>query len=149
LRGVDLAVEALEQRVADRVVHQPVKVLIVHPSRIYFPDLAEDIGIWICRFDNLTEASPKGIVIDFVRNIESPSIHAGLDPVTGYIQDIFSHLGIVCIEFGQGFEVPPGSVIFCIAMRVGIKGEVVNMKPVFVRGMFPVFEQVRKGEKTA
>ena len=130
-------------------MHQPIEVLVPYPARISVPDLPNRIGIWIDLLNHPAKLSPKVVIIDFRRDIQTPAVSTLLNPVLRNPDQIIPHIRVFSIQFGQIFDIPPGFVFDRFAPSEGIQREAVDVIPFFVAGLGAIIQQVGKGKESS
>ena len=106
------------------------------------PDLSKNIKVRLFSQDSLPEISPK-LVVHFISHIQAPSIDIKLfNPVGRNAQQIVLHLRIGRIELGHIAGKSKGMIreLSWIPKLILGHWEVLNMEPVFVNGIFTIFE---------
>ncbi len=132
-----------QDRLGQRVVHQRVEPVAVHPFRRDAPDLADQVGVRPDRAAAAAEVLPERLVVDLVGDVQSPAIDAEPEPVLGDAEQVLPNGGLAGVQLGQRRESPPRPIAEGARWRPGrwvrqqrlsrVEGGIVEVEPAPVR----------------
>src|SRR4051794_14358761 len=92
----------------------------------------------------MAKLAPERIIVDLVSHIETPAVDSEVNPLPADPQEERANIGAARIEFGQGRQSPPGSIIRLFFRVVRIERKAAHVEPVEVSRVGPVLHDVVK-----